>query len=360
MLAMTGYFLLALFLLTIAHEYGHFLLARLTNVKVLRFSFGFGPVLARIQGKRGTEYTWSLIPLGGYVKMLDEADGDVTAAERHLAFNRKSIFVRGAVVFAGPAFSIVFAFILLWLVSVIGRPVIPTIPPVVGEVLADSPAQLAGIVAHDRILSIAHNQVTDWMDVVEFVKSHPNQDVTVQLMRNNKLREKKIHIGKILDNGKMLGYFGVRSKHVEWPADGRVQRENPIRALHVAFNQTVALTGATFALCGRLVSGQLSWQIVSGPVGIAQGARDAGRDGIVYYLSFLALVSISVGVLNLLPIPMLDGGHLLYFLIEIVTRKPLSERSKNISASVGIVMLVMLMVVGLGNDVVRLQHGLGS
>jgi len=442
------YFLLALVLLIVVHEFGHFIVARCCGVKVLRFSFGFGKVLARWHDKRGTEFAWSLFPLGGYVKMLDEAEGDVPEHERHLAFNNKSVWARIAIVLAGPLFNFLFAFVALWLILVIGikslapmiddvkpgsmasvagltprqeiialdgkkitswrdfqyallpllgsgkpititvkslddgqqrkvilpladwqmdsknpdvlaslgiSPFIPTIPPVVGEVVPESPAQAAGLQAGDLITSVDGHAVEDWLFLVDFVKKHPDKRLLLVLKRQAQLSRIVVHTGSTINNGHAEGFIGVRSQRVDWPADWlRLQREGPIDAIGTAFGQTLELTGTTFTLIGRLVMGKLPLQSISGPVGIAQGAGESARSGLPYYLSFLALVSISLGVLNLLPIPMLDGGHLLYYLIEIIRRRPLSDEVKSVGIYIGLVLLIVLMLLGLTNDLTRL------
>lgn len=442
------YFLLALLLLVTIHEYGHFQVARWCGVKVLRFSFGFGTVLARWHDKKGTEYAWSLFPLGGYVKMLDESEGDVADNEKHLAFNNQPVLSRIAIVLAGPLFNFFFAFVALWLVLVIGmhslapmiesvkpdsiagkagltskqeiiainstkinswrdfqyammpligsqetvsvtvkslvdgkqselslplshwtlddkkpdplkslgiEPFIPTIPPVIGEVVPDSPAAKAGLEIGDYILSVNGQSFTDWMFLVDYVRERPDTRLNLEIKRKGKEQKIVILTGKQMNQGKSEGFIGVRSQKVDWPAHWlRLEREAPLAAFGTAFKQTLQLTGTTFTLMGRLVTGRLSFNSISGPVGIAQGAGDSGRGGLVSYLFFLAVVSISLGALNLLPIPMLDGGHLLYYALEIIRRKPLSDGVKTTGVYFGLLLLVALMFVALTNDISRL------
>lgn len=442
------YFFLALLLLITVHEYGHFLVARLCGVKVLRFSFGFGKVLARWHDKQGTEYAWSLFPLGGYVKMLDETEGDVPEKERHLAFNNKSVWARIAIIVAGPLFNFIFAFVALWLVLVIGiqslapmietvkpgsiaaeaglgpkqeilaldnkkitswrdfqfalmpllgsdekvsisvkslangekktfilplanwnldakkpdplgslgiTPFIPTIPPIVGEVLDDSPAKAAGLQAGDVIKTVDGKPLEDWLNLVDYVKQHPGAPLILLIARQGQVENVKLQIGTKVSDGQKEGFLGVRSQKVDWPPQWlRVQRQGPVEAMGTAFTQTIDLTGATFSLIGRFITGKLALQSISGPVGIAQGAGESARTGFTYYLSFLALVSISLGVLNLLPIPMLDGGHLLYCLMEIVRRRPLSEEVRSAGIYVGLLFMMALMILALSNDISRL------
>lgn len=442
------YFILALLLLVTVHEYGHFLVARCCGVKVLRFSFGFGAVLARWHDKRGTEFTWSLIPLGGYVQMLDEENGDVPEHERHLAFNNKSVWARIAIVLAGPVFNFVFAFVALWLVLVIGItslapvidnvtpgsiaakagltkqheivainnhsvtnwrdvqyalalltgthndvamtvksltnfqqsthvlslttwaldsakpdvlaslglvPFIPVVPPIIGEVFAQTPAEVAGLQIGDVVTSVNKKPIDDWLTLVAFMKKHPDQQVELGIKRNGQPLVVVIHVSSTINKGITEGYLGVKSQKITMIGDlFRVSRALPLPAMSMAFQQTIDLTRATFATIGRLLTGHLPWQSISGPVGIAQGAGESAHSGLAYYLFFLALVSISLGVMNLLPIPMLDGGHLIYYLIEIISRRPVSNGIKSVCAYFGLGLLVMLMIVALRNDLTRL------
>lgn len=442
------YFILALFLLVTVHEFGHFIVARWCGVKVLRFSFGFGKVLARWHDKRGTEFAWSLFPLGGYVKMLDEEEGPVDPSEQHLAFNHQSTWAKIAIAFAGPLFNFLFAFVAIWLVLVVGikslapmvdgvvpgsmaervglqarqevmmfnhqpisswrdfqyalmplmgtketvpmtvksmvtgeqtslsfplaqwqfdpqspdvlaslgiKPFIPTIPPIVGSVVADSPADVAGFKVGDKVLSMDGLAVTDWLMLLEAVQHNSGKKMSIVVQRQGTEMRLPVTVGSTSSHGQTVGLLGLRSKPVDWPPGWlRVQREGPIKALGTAFHQTVALTEASFSLIGRLATGQLSLQGISGPVGIAQGAGESARGGFAYYVSFLALLSISLGVLNLLPIPMLDGGHLLYYGMELIRRRPLSPAFKSVGMYLGLAFLMALMVLALTNDLGRL------
>ncbi|MFA5959921.1 MAG: RIP metalloprotease RseP [Tatlockia sp.] len=444
------YFILALFVLITVHEFGHFIVARALGVKVLRFSLGFGKVLARWHDKRGTEYAFSLFPLGGYVKMLDESEGEVLAHERHLAFNNKPLLARVAVIVAGPLFNFLFAFLALWLVLLIGikslipvidevkpgsiaaiaglmpqqeiialdgqpvgswrdfqfaimplvgsertvsltvssdsgakqtvylplsqwqldakkpdllaslgiTPFLPKIPPQIGEVLAGSPAEKAGLKANDWVRSMNGVPLSDWRRLVDYVRLHPDTEVSLTISQEGKEKTIRVQTGSQWVDGKNQGFVGLRSQAFEWQGQGlRVQRQGVFEALHTALVQTLDLTGATFSLIGRLVTGKLALESISGPVGIAQGAGESGRNGLTYYLSFLALVSISLGVLNLLPVPMLDGGHLLFCLIELIRRRPLSDGIKTVGVYFGLLLLAGLMVLALSNDIARLTSG---
>lgn len=448
MLMTMFYFIIALLLLVVVHEYGHFLVARLCGVKVLKFSFGFGRVLFCCRDRKGTEYVWSILPLGGYVKMLDEEEGEVKASERHLAFNNKSLKTRVAVVLAGPLFNFLFAFLALWLALLVGMysiapiiasvklnspaslagfkaqeeiisfnqkpvsswrdfqygalpligsnesvpvvvkalkggqtrtlrlafsslqpdskkpdllkslgitPFIPTIPPIVGEVVADSPAKKAGFQVSDRIISMNGKSVDDWLDFVEFVRDNPGTSLVVEISRNQQIMKITVVIDSKKEGNQKTGFLGLRSQQVDWPKKWlRFHHQNPVAALGTAFTQTIELTQTTFSLIGRFITGKLALQNLSGPVGIAQGAGESASHGLASYLFFLALVSISLGVLNLLPIPMLDGGHLLFYFIEFLKGKPLSITAKSIGFYLGFVFLIAIMVLALHNDISRL------
>ncbi len=449
MLSTLFYFFLALILLVTVHEYGHFQVARWCGVKVLRFSFGFGKILARFKDSKGTEYVWSAFPLGGYVKMLDETEETVSEHERHLAFNQQPVWKKTAIVIAGPLFNFLFAILALWLVAVIGMkslapmvdqvkpgsiaanagmtgqqeiialndvsiqswrdfqyalmpyigsddviklrvksmkngqektvnlplenwqldskkpdvldsiglvPFIPSIPPVIAEVIADGSASQSDLRVNDRVVEMNGKPVKDWLELVSYVQEHPNAPLQLLINRQGALKKIDMTIGRQTRDGKTTGFLGLRPKAVDWPDNWlRTQRESMIDAVPVAVKQTAQLTSATLTLMGRLVTGQLSVDNISGPIGIAQGAGNSAKGGLVYYLSFLALVSISLGVLNLLPIPMLDGGHLLFYLIEAIRRKPLTDEFKSAGAYLGLFLMVMLMVVALFNDISRLS-----
>ena len=442
------YFLIALLLLVIVHEFGHFVVARYCGVKVLRFSFGFGKVLASWRDKRGTEFAYSLLPLGGYVKMLDESEGPVLESEKHLAFNNQPLLSRAAIVAAGPLFNFLFAFGVLWLVQVIGtqslapivgsvasgsisasaglaanqeilsvngiktgnwhdvlyammpligtsdsmilelkpleesktkivsldlsnwhldsrhpdtlgslgiKPFLPTLPLIIGDVLPDTPASLADLRPADLVRSVNGHAMTNWLDLVNFVKLRPNQRVVMNITRDGRQLDVSVLIGSQMINAKAQGFIGARSKPLQWPPYWlRTQKESPIHAVVKASGQTMRLIGDTFSLFGRLVQAKLSWHTLSGPVGIAQAAGESARSGLTDYLSFLALLSISLGVLNLLPIPLLDGGYLFYCLIELVTRRPVPEKLKSTGAFFGFFCMIALMLVALSNDIDRL------
>lgn len=435
------YFLIALFILVSIHEMGHFLAARFFGVKVLRFSFGFGRVLFSRQDKHGTTFAWSLIPLGGYVKLLDEAAGPVRSEEKHLAFNTQSVLVRAVIILAGPLANFILAFFAFWCVSIIG---VPGLAPVVGEVLPgsvaeaagfkksdewrsinkekvatwrdvryalmpyigedvlldirvvsridgisrnlhlplsaqetlkashqdiqemlglkpflpdvplkiatvfeDTPAARAGVKAGDELLYLNGTKLKGWHDLTSYIKQHPKAEFTLGLMRKGKQQTLGIKLQE--------GVLGVQSVKPNWPEDMIRTRHTPLgQSFQVAFHETLRFTYMTVNSLVHMVSGRLPLKELTGPIGIAEGAKAAAVAGWVYYLSFLAFVSIGLGVLNLLPIPLLDGGQLAYILIEVLIGRPLSEKFKWVGVSFGILILMVLTTIALKNDLSRL------
>ena len=193
------------------------------------------------------------------------------------------------------------------------------------------------------------------MELVQYVQKRPNTNLRLKIERQGQIKNLSLQTGKKETDGQITGFIGLMSQKTEWPKEWlRLQQESPIAALGSAAKKTWHLSATTLVFIGRLISGKLSLQTVSGPVGIAQGAGESGKSGIAYYLAFLALVSISLGVLNLLPIPMLDGGHLLFYLIEMIKGSPVSEHTREAFTYAGLVLLIGLMALALSNDITRL------
>lgn len=442
------YFIIALLILITVHEFGHFWVARRCGVKVVCFSIGFGKPLFSWMDKKGTEYRVSMIPIGGYVKMLDEEEGPVLTEELPHAFNRQSLLKRTAVVIAGPLFNFIFAVFALWLMLMIGvqslapvidkvakgsiaansgiqasqeilsfddksvnswrqfqlaimpflgsnakvpvvlsdlkskqrhryildlsslkldhkqpdvlkslgiTPYLPGLEPVVGEVLPGQAAERAGIQVGDRVIRVGKDEIENWLQLVAIVKSNPARALPFYVERLGEIKRIVVTPQAKDDKGQTVGVVGLVSKRLDWHANWlRVQRYSPLEAIKPALVQTWDLSYATVALLGRLITGKLSVKTISGPIGIAQGAGQSGRSGIAYYLAFLALVSISLGILNLLPVPMLDGGHLVYYLFEFILGKPVSDGVKAIGVKVGLLLILALLVTAVFNDVARL------
>lgn len=443
-------FVVALGVLVVIHEFGHYLVARWCGVKVLRFSVGFGqPLLTRRWGADQTEWVVAAFPLGGYVKMLDEREGEVAAEDLSRAFNRQSIPRRFAIVSAGPIANFLLAIVLYWLLFMLGvsgvkpvlGPVIPATPaafaafepgetlvkigteavatwqdarwellaravdkspavtietinqkgeiawrkldlsgiragdldgdflkkigmssyqpevkPVIAQVVADGAGSRAGLLADDEILSVNGEKITRWEQLVRRVRSSPGQSLTLGIRRGG------VDVGVVVtpdttsENGEKIGKIGIGPKinraelekllvEVSYPAGAAMIR---------AANKTWETSAFTLQMLWKMVMGEVSWKNVSGPITIADYAGQSARMGFAPYLGFLALISISLGVLNLLPIPMLDGGHLMYYVVEIVKGSPLSVKATEIGQQVGMLLLFTLMAFAIYNDVSRL------
>ncbi len=442
-------FILAIGILVTVHEFGHFWVARKLGIRVLRFSVGFGKPLFTWRRKNDdTEYVLAAIPLGGYVKMLDEREAEVPEADAKYAFNRQPLWVRTAVVLAGPVFNLIFAVLLFWVVLVMGesglrpivgevsagspaaivgfspgeeilringkptptwtqmlyqfassaaggdeivietrdrderlhkrvlafdaigdmaevknplsalgvKPELPRIPPVLGKILPGQPAQKAGLQPGDLILEADGNSMDNWMQWVNYVREKPLVPMQLQIQRNGQLLELELIPEAIETEGKTIGRIGAANKSdPELWAQYRVQYSmGPVEALPAAVVRTWDFSVLTLKVMWRILSGQASLKNLGGPITIANAAGNAVDAGLVYFLKLLAIISISLGVFNLLPIPVLDGGHLLYFLFEAVTGKPPSEQIMLWGQQVGLALLLSLMVLVFYQDIARL------
>ena len=440
--------ILTIFLIVGIHEFGHFIVARLAGVKVLRFSLGFGKALLRWHDKKGTEFILAAIPLGGYVKMLDESEEKVAKNELHLAFNRQPLYKKIAVVMAGPLANFIFAFGLYWLLFVVGftsmiplignviphslaanaglkpqdeilaindkitrdwnavvirlmaylgektqiaiktqqfnshtilqhtldlthwqmnnlkpdpleslgiEPYQPKISLVIGSVLPHSPANQAGLQINDVILSVGQQRIKNWEQLLTFVATHPAETVLFKIKRQTKILSLPVTLGYKYDGWfHKHGFLGL-SPQFKWPPGLlRKTQYNPFTALAPAKQEVVDFTTLNFQLLGKMLTGKVSLQGLGGPITVFESAGTALNNGILSFISFLAFFSIAIGVINVLPIPGLDGGHLLFYLIEFVTRRPLSLRIQVLFFRLGIIALVLLVTQALVNDIMRL------
>jgi regulator of sigma E protease len=438
--------------LIIVHELGHYLVARWCGVKVLRFSVGFGRILWKREfGRDRTEWALSVFPLGGYVKMLDEREGEVASSEVQRTFNRQGVGKRSLIVAAGPLANFALATLIYWAVfmygseellpvlgtppegtpaamasirngeqvsRVDGQPAVtwndlrwmllqkavdqesvdlevvnerneiavrrlhlgvvgeqawegdalerlgirfyrPDMPPVIGKVVAGSPGAQAGLQVGDRVLAVDGESVATWMAFVSKVRDAAGRSLRLDLERGNANATVDVVPEAISERGRHVGKIGVAV--AETPESKRELRtfvrygffEAGYRALLETWDKSVF----SLVMMGKMLTGEVSWKNLSGPVTIADYAGQSARLGLDYYLKFMALVSISLGVLNLLPIPVLDGGHLLYHMIEVVRRRPLSERFMEIGQQIGMSILFALMAFAFFNDLTRLFNG---
>lgn len=343
------YGFIALSLLILVHELGHYLVARLTNVKVLAFSLGFGKKL--INFKKGeTEYAISAIPLGGYVKMLGESpDDEVKEEEINRSYSNKPPYIRMLIVFTGPLFNILFAFVLFCFVFLSGY----TVPSTkVSDVEKGYPAYTQGIQKGDVIINIDGKDMKKWEDIAQSISKAGNESVEITLMREGAL--KHIWITPLIKEEKNIFGETIRRKVIGIAPEFVEQKGTLTSAVSMGFYQTYNLTKLTVLGIIKLIEGTISPKNIGGPILIFKEASKRAQEGKSTFVSFVALISINLGVINLLPIPILDGGHIIFNLIEVITRRKVSHRAIDIAQKVGMVLLVLLMVFAFYNDLDRL------
>ena len=430
------------------HEFGHYFIARRCGVKVLRFSVGFGKPIYRHVGKTGTEYTLAMIPLGGFVRMLDEREGNVPEGLRNQAFNNKTVWQRIAIVAAGPIANFILAAFIYAIVAMLGiqsvapkigsvesntplaqtsiqaedelisiageavdswedvnlalagligqtRTIIvryqaegllsqqeeevrlnqwlvgdepnnlirafgivpwqPKVLPVIDQVVENGAAYSAGFEAGDTIVGIGGDSISSWDQVVALVQANPNKELLVTVQREGNSKELLLLPKSTERNGELVGYAGLAVVPPEW--DESLIRERHYGIVDSVFYgvaQTSKMVSLTVSSVGKMLQGLISVDNLSGPITIAKVASASADSGLQSFLKFMAYLSVSLGVLNLLPIPMLDGGHLLFFGIEAIRRKPVSEKIQNVAYRVGASLLFSMMAIAIFNDIARL------
>ncbi len=450
MLIFVAAFLVAIGILVAVHEFGHYWIAKKLGFKVLRFSIGFGKPLVLRVGRDAdrTEYCLAAIPLGGYVKLLDEREGVVAPEELHRSFTRRPIAHRIAVLLAGPAMNLIFAVLMYAILAMAGSEVVK---PVVGQVRLDSPAAIAGLERGDEILSVGDYRVRDteelqidmlrefsdagvialrvrrggaersvtlrvnedkraltepgrllpglgfdlagWnadtvvqsapqdsagaraglragdrllavdgqpiansLDFISVVSGSPGRDISVDLQRAGARLHIVTAVPQVIEQGRPIGRLGItlaEGPRVWPPGLITTQRSGPIGALGVGVQKTWEMSSLTVQMLWRIVTGQVSAKNISGPISIAEFAGISAYLGVTAFIGFLAIISVSLGVLNLMPVPLLDGGQVVYQLVEAVKGSPLSERAQNLGQQVGIALLVLLMRLAFYNYISR-------
>jgi len=442
------WFLVAIGILVVVHELGHYFAARLAGVKVLRFSVGFGkPLISRRFGRDQTEWSLAALPLGGYVKMLDEREGEVPAAEAHRSFNRATVWRRIGIVAAGPIANFLLAIVFyaalfmhglpalkpmigeppagtpaaqaglvagdevrsvngnetlsfqdlrlsLLRVGVAGDPIVlglangrsvhlgaqpietgnlerdtlrplgivrfdPDIAPTIGKVLPDGAAERAGFQPGDRLISANGQAVANWQAWVELIRQHPAKILRIEYERKGQVASLTVVPDAVDEAGQRVGKIGAGPQVDEAMLATLMTevRYGPLDALGQGAIKTWDMSLFTLEMMGRMVLGQVSWKNLSGPLTIADYAGQSAALGWISFVGFLALVSVSLGVLNLLPIPLLDGGHLMYYVAEVFTGRSVSERTMEIGSRIGMALLLLLMSFALFNDLQRLIGG---
>ena len=348
------YGFIALSLLILVHELGHYLVARLANVKVLAFSLGFGKKLINIK-RAETEYAISAIPLGGYVKLLGESpDDEVKEEEISRSYSHKPPFVRILIAFAGPFFNIIFAFFLFYCVFLSGYNVLST---KVGKVETGYPAYEAGIREGDMISSINGQSITEWSELMDLVSNSKAHILTFTVNRNGNTLDYQIS-PKEIESKNIFGET-IKRKVIGITASNEflTKKETLIGAVGKAGIQTYNLTRITIVGIVKLIEGSISPKQVGGPLLILEVAGKQAKEGAKNLIYFIAIISINLAVINLLPIPILDGGHIMFHLVEIIIRRKISQRFIDIAQKAGMGVLLAIMVLAFFNDLMRIFYG---
>ncbi|HTZ37150.1 MAG TPA: RIP metalloprotease RseP [Stellaceae bacterium] len=357
-----GIFLVVLTVLVFVHELGHYLIARRTGVRIEVFSIGFGPELFGWNDRAGTRWKFSAIPLGGYVKMFGDSDpsssfsalrlGEMTAAEREVSFHHKGLLQRVAIVGGGPLANFVFAIVVLALLfATYGQPFTPAD---VGQVQPGSAAEKGGIQVGDTIVDIDGRAIERFEDVQQIVRLNPGEPMTITVRRAG--QPVTLHVTPTLTemtdrfgNRHEIGLLGISRSGVEYV------KRNPASAVVQAFDETGNLTASTLQAMWQIIIGTRASDELGGPLRIAQMSGEVAEGGIVPLLWFMAVLSINLGLINLFPVPVLDGGHLLFYAAEAIRGKPLGQRAQEFGFRIGLALVLTLMVFATWNDLVHLR-----
>lgn len=341
------YGILALVVMIIIHEFGHFIVAVLSGVKVERFSIGFGPVLLKKQTKI-TEFVVSAVPLGGYVKMKGEDPNSIDENDKEGAFYAQNVYKRMLIVFAGPFFNILSAVLFFTIAYTIG---IQTLSPQIGKVLKDSPAYFAHLQPKDTVIKINNIDVSTWEDMSKIIKTSDNLNLVIKRdgkIMNINIKPKTEVIKNPLGYKEKINVIGILPS-----GETTIVKYSVGKSLFLGIEKTIYITKLTIEGIIRLISGFIPSSEVGGPIMIVDIASKAAQSGIGAFLIFASIISINLGLLNLFPIPVLDGGHLMFFTIEAIRKKPVSEKFQVAAQKVGIGLLIALMVFAFYNDIKR-------
>ncbi|MHB8139443.1 MAG: RIP metalloprotease RseP [Smithellaceae bacterium] len=345
-------FIVLLGVLIFIHELGHFLAARLGGVGVQKFSLGFGP---KIFGKKigETEYVLSWIPLGGYVKLLGESGAEELPPEdEERSFYNQPTWKRLLIVLAGPVFNFFLAVVIFFIVYMYG---LPNLIPVIGEMSSDSSAASAGIVAGDKIVALNDKKITYWDEIKPIITESKGNEVKVMVERGSE--EKTFTVKPKLSKAKNIFGEEENTYLIGIAPAGKtvIERKNPLQAVVSSLDKTWEISKLTVISVVKMIEGVISPRTLGGPIFIAQIAGDQVREGLIPFILFMAVLSINLGVINLFPIPVLDGGHIFFYLIEMVTRREIPLKIKEISQQIGFVVLLMLMLFVIMIDIERLN-----
>jgi len=344
--------------LIVFHELGHFLVAKRVGVGVLKFSVGFGPkILGRKVGS--TEYVISAIPLGGFVKMVGEdPEEELSDADREISFHHKSLAKRTAIVLAGPVANLFFAFLAFSLVFALYGARLPSEVAKVGDVVAEMPAAMAGLQAGDIVKEVDGVVVDKWDRLSELIRASGGKELQLAVLRDGATLD--IRVAPTAKPDKNIFGETLGEAYVIGIERGFDQQDvNPITAIGMGAQQTGWWVQTLVTSLFKMFQGRIPAKDIGGPILIVQTAGQQARLGLEYLLNFMAVISINLGVLNLLPIPILDGGHLFFFAIEAILRRPLNIRHREIAQQVGLVLLISMMAVAFYNDIARVIQGWG-
>ncbi|MCD6133765.1 MAG: RIP metalloprotease RseP [Deltaproteobacteria bacterium] len=343
------YGLVALVIIILIHETGHFSIAKLFHVFVERFSIGFGPVILRKKGKE-TEYVLSAIPLGGYVKLKGENPEEEEDLDER-AFCNQKLYKRFLIILAGPMFNILSAVLFFTIVYTVG---VPTLKPVIGKVKKDTPAYFAKIQKGDEIIAIDKKNIKTWEELSNIIKKNAGKSITLSIKRNGKIIETSItprltEIRDLLGYKKKIGIIGIMPS-----GETTIQRLNIFKSIERGICRTIYITKITILGIVRLIERAIPASSVGGPILIVEIASKAAASGFSTFLALAAIISINLGVLNLLPIPVLDGGHLTFLTIEAIRKKPVPLNTRIVAQNIGLTILILLMAFAFYNDLSRL------